>query len=55
MKCMSILFTTDIHSQRNYEARNIMRDRMRIGDQVLFYHSNCKEPGVAGIAEASHT
>ncbi|RKP09241.1 PUA-like domain-containing protein [Thamnocephalis sphaerospora] len=36
---------------RNYEARNIMRDRMRVGDQILFYHSNCKEPGVAGIAE----
>ncbi len=36
---------------RNYQARNMMRDAMRIGDQVLFYHSNCKEPGIVGIAE----
>jgi predicted RNA-binding protein with PUA-like domain len=36
---------------RNYQARNFMRDRMRIGDGVLFYHSSCAEPGVAGIAE----
>ncbi|RUP46279.1 PUA-like domain-containing protein [Jimgerdemannia flammicorona] len=36
---------------RNFEARNIMRDRMKTGDKVLFYHSNCKEPGIAGIAE----
>ena len=36
---------------RNYQARNMMRDQMRIGDQVLFYHSNCKEPGIVGIAE----
>jgi len=35
---------------RNYQARNMMRDDMRIGDEVLFYHSNCKEPGVVGIA-----
>ena len=40
---------------RNYQARNFMRDQMNIGDGVLFYHSNCKEPGIAGIAEvASH-
>ncbi|KAL2920239.1 hypothetical protein HK105_200307 [Polyrhizophydium stewartii] len=39
---------------RNYEARNIMRDRMRVGDLCLFYHSNCKTPGVAGIARVSH-
>jgi len=38
---------------RNYQARNFMRDRMRIGDGVLFYHSNCKEPGIAGIAEGA--
>ena len=38
---------------RNYQARNFMRDRMRIGDGVLFYHSNCKEPGIAGIAEVA--
>lgn len=36
---------------RNYQARNFMRDDMRKGDQVLFYHSNCKEPGIVGIAE----
>jgi len=35
---------------RNYQARNFMRDQMRIGDGVLFYHSNCAEPGIAGIA-----
>lgn len=40
---------------RNYQARNFMRDQMRIGDGVLFYHSNCKEPGIAGIAEVSST
>jgi predicted RNA-binding protein with PUA-like domain len=40
---------------RNYQARNFMRDQMQIGDGVLFYHSNCKEPGIAGIAAvASH-
>ena len=36
---------------RNYQARNFMRDEMRPGDGVLFYHSSCPEPGVAGIAE----
>ncbi len=36
---------------RNYQARNFMRDQMSIGDGVLFYHSNCKEPGIAGICE----
>ena len=35
---------------RNYQARNFMRDQMKIGDGVLFYHSNCKVPGIAGIA-----
>jgi predicted RNA-binding protein with PUA-like domain len=35
---------------RNYRARNYMRDEMKIGDGVLFYHSNCKPPHVAGIA-----
>jgi len=38
---------------RNYQARNFMRDQMRIGDGVLFYHSSCPEPGVAGIAEVA--
>ena len=36
---------------RNYQARNFMRDDMKIGDRVLFYHSNTKPPGVAGIAQ----
>jgi predicted RNA-binding protein with PUA-like domain len=36
---------------RNYQARNFMRDDMKIGDGVLFYHSNCEEPGVVGLAE----
>jgi len=40
---------------RNYQARNFMRDQMRVGDGVLFYHSSCPEPGVAGIAEVAST
>ena len=36
---------------RNYQARNMMRDQMKIGDQVFFYHSNTKPPGIVGIAE----
>jgi predicted RNA-binding protein with PUA-like domain len=40
---------------RNYQARNFMRDAMRIGDGVLFYHSSCAEPGVAGLAEVAST
>jgi predicted RNA-binding protein with PUA-like domain len=38
---------------RNYQARNFMRDAMRKGDKVLFYHSNCAQPGVVGIAEVA--
>ncbi len=38
---------------RNYLARNFMRDHMKIGDDVLFYHSSCPEPGVAGLAKVS--
>lgn len=38
---------------RNYQARNYMRDGMRLGDGVLFYHSNCKPPGVVGIASVA--
>jgi predicted RNA-binding protein with PUA-like domain len=38
---------------RNYQSRNAMRDLMRIGDGVLFYHSSCPEPGIAGLAEVS--
>jgi predicted RNA-binding protein with PUA-like domain len=40
---------------RNYQARNFMRDRMRLGDGVLFYHSSCPEPGIAGLAEVAST
>jgi len=36
---------------RNYQARNFMRDAMAVGDGVLFYHSSCAVPGVAGLAE----
>lgn len=38
---------------RNYQARNMMRDDMRIGEQVLIYHSSCPEPGVAGLAKVA--
>jgi len=38
---------------RNYQARNFMRDDMALGDQVLFYHSSCPEPGICGIAAVS--
>ena len=40
---------------RNYQARNFMRDEMRLGDGVLFYHSSCAEPGIAGLAEVNST
>jgi predicted RNA-binding protein with PUA-like domain len=43
--------TTAWAGVRNYQARNFMRDEMRPGDPVLFYHSSCDEPGIAGIAE----
>ncbi|NJM44335.1 MAG: EVE domain-containing protein [Brachymonas sp.] len=36
---------------RNYQARNFMRDQMRIGDLVWYYHSSCAEPGIAGLAQ----
>ena len=38
---------------RNYQARNYMRDGMRVGDGVFFYHSNCAEPGIVGLAEVA--
>lgn len=40
---------------RNYQARNYMRDQMQVGDGVLFYHSSCDEPGIAGLAEVCST
>ena len=45
--------TVDWYGVRNYQARNFMRDAMKIGDGVLFYHSNCPIPGIAGICEVS--
>lgn len=38
---------------RNYQARNFMRDEMKVGDAVLFYHSNCNPPGIVGLAEVA--
>jgi predicted RNA-binding protein with PUA-like domain len=38
---------------RNYQARNFMRDDMAVGDGVLFYHSSCAEPGIAGLASVA--
>ena len=40
---------------RSYQARNFMRDAMRVGDGVLFYHSSCAEPGIVGIARVAST
>jgi predicted RNA-binding protein with PUA-like domain len=40
---------------RNYQARNFMRDAMRVGDDVLFYHSSCAQPGIAGLARVAST
>jgi len=40
---------------RNYQARNYMRDHMRVGDGVLFYHSSCAEPGIVGIGRVAST
>ena len=38
---------------RNYLARNFMRDQMKVGDEVLFYHSSCPEPGIVGLAHVA--
>jgi predicted RNA-binding protein with PUA-like domain len=40
---------------RNYQARNFMRDQMRLGDRAFFYHSSCPEPGIAGICQVTKT
>jgi len=45
--------TTAWFGVRNYQARNYMRDEMRVGDRAFFYHSSCAEPGIAGIVEVS--
>src|SRR5690606_26617602 len=47
--------TTPWVGVRNYQARNFMRDQMRVGDQVFFYHSSCPQPGIAGLAEVAST
>ena len=47
--------TTPWFGVRNYQARNSMRDAMRVGDGVLFYHSSCEVPGIAGIASVAST
>ena len=41
--------TTSWFGVRNYQARNFMRDEMKVGDRAFFYHSSCPEPGIAGI------
>lgn len=38
---------------RNYQARNFMRDEMKVGDIILFYHSSCPIPGIAGLAKVA--
>jgi len=45
--------TTPWSGVRNYQARNFMLKDMRVGDGVLFYHSSCPEPGIAGVAEVA--
>ena len=45
--------TTPWFGVRNYQARNFMRDGMKVGDGVLFYHSSCPQPGIAGIAKVA--
>jgi predicted RNA-binding protein with PUA-like domain len=45
--------TTPWFGVRNYQARNFMRDQMRVGDRAFFYHSSCPEPGIAGVVEVS--
>ena len=47
--------TTPWFGVRNYQARNYMRDAMRVGDGVLFYHSSCAVPGIAGLAKVAST
>jgi predicted RNA-binding protein with PUA-like domain len=47
--------TVPWYGVRNYQARNFMRDGMQMGDGVLFYHSGCAEPGIAGIARVAST
>lgn len=43
--------TTAWEGVRNYQARNMLRDHIAVGDEVFYYHSNCDEPGIVGLAE----
>src|SRR5215831_11664860 len=45
--------TTSWFGVRNYQARNFMRDQMKLGDLAFFYHSSCPEPGIVGVVEVS--
>lgn len=45
--------TTFWDGVRNYQARNFMRDQMKLGDRAFFYHSNCAEPAIAGIVKVA--
>ncbi|HSD44288.1 MAG TPA: EVE domain-containing protein [Burkholderiales bacterium] len=45
--------STPWYGVRNYQARNFMRDGMRVGDRAFFYHSSCPVPGIAGVVEVS--
>lgn len=45
--------TTAWWGVRNYQARNFMRDEMKVGDRAFFYHSSCPEPGIAGVVSVS--
>ena len=45
--------TVPWYGVRNFQARNFMKEQMRVGDGVLFYHSSCPEPGIAGLAEVA--
>jgi predicted RNA-binding protein with PUA-like domain len=45
--------TTSWGGVRNFQARNFMRNEMKVGDRAFFYHSNCEEPGIVGIVEVS--
>lgn len=45
--------TTPWDGVRNYQARNMMKDEMHVGDLAFFYHSNCKVPGIVGITQIS--
>jgi predicted RNA-binding protein with PUA-like domain len=43
--------TTHWDGVRNFQARNFLRDRLRVGDRAFFYHSNCEEPGIVGVVK----